>query len=44
MVFINVVLEIGVAELVAGFKLAVVIGFLLHGVVRQMDHPIRQVM
>jgi len=40
--YLEVLLEVGEAELVAGFKLAEVVGRLLDGVVRQMNEFVAQ--
>ena len=42
-VLVDVVLELGVAEFVACLELAVVFCFLLDGVIRQVDQPVRKV-
>lgn len=40
-VLIEIVLELVVAEFVSWFEFPVVLGLLLHGVIRQVHHPIR---
>ena len=42
-VLVNVGLELSVAELVARLKLAIVLCLLLDGIIRKMNHAVRQV-